>query len=27
YPLYILFSIFFIQMTVFHVSLYRNKLA
>ena len=23
YPLYILFSIFFIQMTVFHVSLYR----
>ncbi|PFK06124.1 DUF2178 domain-containing protein [Bacillus cereus] len=27
YPLYIIFSIFFIQMTVFHVSLYRNKLA
>ncbi|EJS64707.1 DUF2178 domain-containing protein [Bacillus cereus] len=27
YPLYILFSIFFIQMTVFHISLYRNKLA
>ncbi|PFN14951.1 DUF2178 domain-containing protein [Bacillus cereus] len=26
YPLYIIFSIFFIQMTVFHVSLYRNKL-
>ncbi|MEC3244356.1 DUF2178 domain-containing protein, partial [Bacillus cereus] len=25
--IYILFSIFFIQMTVFHVSLYRNKLA
>ncbi|WP_433773206.1 DUF2178 domain-containing protein [Bacillus wiedmannii] len=27
YPLYILYSIFFIQMTVFHISLYRNKLA
>ncbi|MGE6346199.1 DUF2178 domain-containing protein [Bacillus mycoides] len=27
YPLYIAFGIFFIQMTVFHVSLYRNKLA
>lgn len=27
YPLYIIFSIFFIQMTVFRVSLYRNKLA
>ncbi|MDM5153466.1 DUF2178 domain-containing protein [Bacillus sp. DX1.1] len=26
-PLYILFFIFFIQMTVFHVSLYRNKIA
>lgn len=26
YPLYIVFLIFFIQMTVFHVSLYRNKI-
>ncbi|MEH7459891.1 DUF2178 domain-containing protein [Bacillus pseudomycoides] len=27
YPLYIVFFILFIQMTVFHVSLYRNKIA
>lgn len=27
YPIYIAFSIFFIQMTIFHVSLYRNKIA
>ena len=27
YPVYIAFSIFFIQMTIFHVSLYRNKIA
>ncbi|KFM98806.1 DUF2178 domain-containing protein [Bacillus clarus] len=27
YPLYIVFCVFFIQMTVFHVSLYRNKIA
>ncbi|MDT3498343.1 DUF2178 domain-containing protein [Bacillus toyonensis] len=26
YPLYILFSVFFIQMTVFYISLYRNKI-
>ncbi|MEB9674021.1 MULTISPECIES: DUF2178 domain-containing protein [Bacillus cereus group] len=26
YPLYILFIVFFIQMTVFYLSLYRNKL-
>ena len=26
YPVYIAFSIFFIQMTIFHVSLYRNKI-
>ncbi|PEM42796.1 DUF2178 domain-containing protein [Bacillus wiedmannii] len=26
YPLYIVFSVFFIQMTVFHLSLYRNKI-
>ncbi|AWC27741.1 RNA polymerase [Bacillus cytotoxicus] len=26
YPLYVVYLIFFIQMTVFHVSLYRNKL-
>ncbi|CAI8984561.1 MULTISPECIES: hypothetical protein [Bacillus] len=27
YPLYVVFLIFFIQMTVFHISLYRNKFA
>ncbi|MEN1938859.1 DUF2178 domain-containing protein [Paenibacillus sp. 102] len=27
YPLYVVFLIFFIQMTVFHISLYRNKIA
>ncbi|WP_025149840.1 hypothetical protein [Bacillus sp. H1a] len=27
YPLYVVYLIYFIQMTVFHVSLYRNKLA
>ncbi|HEK9101145.1 DUF2178 domain-containing protein [Bacillus cereus] len=27
YPLYIIFFIFFIQMMIFHVSLYRNKIA
>ncbi|MCI0765925.1 DUF2178 domain-containing protein [Bacillus sp. TL12] len=26
YPLYIIFSVFFIQITVFHLSLYRNKI-
>ncbi|MED3539856.1 DUF2178 domain-containing protein [Bacillus toyonensis] len=26
YPLYIVFSVFFIQMTVFYISLYRNKI-
>ncbi|TKI83442.1 DUF2178 domain-containing protein [Bacillus mycoides] len=26
YPLYIMFSVFFIQMTVFYTSLYRNKI-
>ena len=27
YPLYVMYLIYLIQMTVFHVSLYRNKLA
>ncbi|MBS9804775.1 RNA polymerase [Bacillus cereus] len=27
YPLYVVYLIYLIQMTVFHVSLYRNKLA
>ncbi|MBO1579833.1 MULTISPECIES: hypothetical protein [Bacillus] len=27
YPLYIVFLILFIQVTVFHISLYRNKIA
>ncbi|PEY42163.1 DUF2178 domain-containing protein [Bacillus cereus] len=27
YPLYIVFLILFIQMTIFHISLYRNKIA
>ncbi|PGU77913.1 DUF2178 domain-containing protein [Bacillus cereus] len=26
YPLYIVFSVFFIQMTIFYLSLYRNKI-
>jgi len=26
YPLYIVFRVFFIQMTVFYISLYRNKI-
>ncbi|KAB2446252.1 DUF2178 domain-containing protein [Bacillus thuringiensis] len=26
YPLYIVFSVFFIQMTVFYLTLYRNKI-
>ncbi|WP_141540283.1 DUF2178 domain-containing protein [Bacillus cereus] len=27
YPIYIVFLIYFIQMTIFHISLYRNKIA
>ncbi|KEK23790.1 hypothetical protein [Bacillus gaemokensis] len=27
YPMYIVFLILFVQMTVFHISLYRNKIA
>ncbi|WP_369899571.1 DUF2178 domain-containing protein [Bacillus manliponensis] len=27
YPMYVVFLIVFIQMTIFHVSLYRNKIA
>ncbi|MCI0767138.1 DUF2178 domain-containing protein [Bacillus sp. TL12] len=27
YPLYVVLLIFFIQMTIFHISLYRNKIA
>ncbi|WP_459502443.1 DUF2178 domain-containing protein [Bacillus sp. C1] len=27
YPLYIMFLILFIQLTIFHISLYRNKIA